>query len=85
MKHLEFKVREQDPAFSEFPEYRIDKEDGCTVATIHGSDNQDLGRIMAAAPELLAFVKHVLAEQLANGTQGDADYISRATRIVNTL
>lgn len=65
MTKLEFKVRNKGVAEADWPQFRIDTTTGETVAEVFGDANQDLGRVMAAAPELFSALRAV--QELVNG------------------
>lgn len=71
---LHFKKRETGEAFADWPEYRIDTSDGITVATIHGSANQALGRCMAGCEELREALIDALICAREDGREGAAWY-----------
>lgn len=57
---LKLVINDGSEAQKDWPQYRIDTQDGTTVAEVFGDKNVELGNVLAAAPELLDACKLTL-------------------------
>ena len=51
------------------------------IAIVYGNAEK-YAKLFTVAPELLSFIKEVLAEQLEHGEPGDAELISKAQNLI---
>jgi hypothetical protein len=75
---LNFIVKDTKKEFGEidWPQYRIDTEDGYTVAEVFGDANQDLGRCFAAAPELYTMLSNLVSAIHAGPKEKTAEIVN---------